>query len=112
MAGARDERRLWGAYASDCSAPQLRNENPSRAQVLLYLQANFDQADDTTLALDSFSETFRPAKSDDRQRCRRVFLPDGLFEGVRIVHVAVVCQEYHPVGLGKPPHSPVTTVHG
>jgi len=35
-----------------------------------------------------------------------------LFKGVRIIHVTVVHQEYHAVGLGKPPHCPVIAVYG
>ena len=100
------------SYTMQCEASSLWDEKPSCTQVLDYFQGNFNEADNTTLAIGSFSETFRPAQSDDRQRCRRVFLPDGVFERVRIVHVAVVRQEYHPVGLCEPPHRPVTTVHG
>src|SRR5712692_4695000 len=98
--------------ACPCSASSLRNENPSCAHVLLHFQANFDQANNTTLTIGSFSETVHSTKRDDRQRRRCVFLPDGLFKGVRIVHVAIVRQEDHVVRLCEPPHRPIITVHG
>lgn len=85
-----------------------RRPNP---RVILSIQANFDQADDTTLALGSFSEAVHPANGDHRERSRRVFLSNSLFEGVLVFHVAVVRQEYHPLRLCKPPYGPVTTVH-
>ena len=90
----------------------LRNEKPSRTQVLCYIQGNFDQADNATLAIGTFSETIRSSQSDDRQRCRGVFLSDSLFKGVCIVHITVVRQEYHAVGLGKPLYCPVIAVYG
>ena len=99
------------SYTMQCEASSLWDEKPSCTQVLDYFQGNFNEADNTTLAIGTFSETIRSSQSDDRQRCRGVFLPDSLFKGVRIVHVTVVRQEYHAAGLGKPPHCPIIAVY-
>ena len=42
MAGARDERRLLGVACTRLFGAPLRNEKPSRAQILLCLQGNLD----------------------------------------------------------------------
>jgi len=94
------------------SDTSLWDEKPPRTQVLCYFQGNFNQADNTTLTIGTFSEAIGSSQSEDRQRCRGVFLSDSLFKGVCIVHVMVVRQEYHAVGLGKSPHCPIIAVYG
>ena len=97
--------------ASRSDAFILWSEKAPSPQVMLNVQANFDQADDTAFAIGSFSEALHPTNGEHRQRCRRVFLSNSLFEGILVFHVAVVRQEHHSLRLCKLPYSPVTTIY-